>query len=560
MVGALIAAVATVLVAPALRPAPDARARRLSVLPPADAPLALDSSESAISPDGRMVAFTTGILNGVASESKLWVRPIDSLASRQLPGADHGRLPFWSPDSRQIGFFAEDKLKKISVVDGTVEVLSTASDGRGATWGASGVIVFAPSNNGPLLRISANGGEPQPATTLDVARGETGHRFPWFLPDGRHFLFAALPPKEGNTFDIYVGSLDSPTRERILAAESAAVYAEPGYLLFARKNILVAQRFDPRRLQLSGEPAAIGDAPGAMGSGYSSSRAVSASSTGSLAYLTDPFVNTKLVWLDRSGKEIGAVGLPPGRYGEINMAPDGRRATVVRVASPFESDIWIADLERGGATRFTFGPGTNVGNLEAQWSPDGSRIAFGSNRTGAQDFFIKPASGASPEQPLFRSAAVFKDLASWSPDGRFIVFTQLDAQTSRDLWVLPMDGDHTPAPYLRTPFLEVGGTISPDGRWMAYESNESGRNENLRAVLSDARREVPRDVGRRRSTGSGATPGGLVARRRQGTVDVWRRRSKSARRRRAGRPRVSRGDAASPFDVAEGTRCRGADA
>jgi Tol biopolymer transport system component len=469
--GAMLMAAATLLVWPALRSAPDTNARRLSALPPAGATLVMDSSESAISPDGRMLAFTTGNYPG---ETKLWVRPIDSLTSRQLTGTENGRLPFWSPDNRQLGFFADDKLKKISLRDGTIEVLGDAKDGRGASWSNAGVIVFAPSNNGPLLRMSANGGEPQPATTVDAARGETGHRFPWFLPDGRHFLFATLPPKQGNTFDIYVGSLDSPTREHILVAESAAVYAEPGYLLFARKNVLVAQPFEPRRLQLSGEPVAIGDAPGGLGNGYTSSRAVSVASTGSLAYLSDPFVNTRLVWFDRSGKETGTVAAPPGRYSEINMAPDGRRAAVVRVASPFESDIWIADLERGGATRFTYGPATNS---EAQWSPDGSRIAFASNRAGPTDFFIKPASGASQEEPLFRSAAVFKDLTSWSADGRFIVFTQLDALTNLDLWVLPTDGDRTPKPYLRTPFGEANGAISQDGRWMAYLSDESGRKE-----------------------------------------------------------------------------------
>ena len=321
--------------------------------------------------------------------------------------------------------------------------------------------------------MSANGGEPVAATTLDATRGETGHRFPWFLPDGRHFLFAALPSKN-QKFDLYVGSLDSLSAQLVTSSEGAAVYAEPGYLLFARKNVLVAQPFDARALKISGEPVAIGDAPSSLGALYSAGRAVSVSATGTIAYLGDRLPDTKLVWFDRSGRETGMVDVPDGRYQEIAFAPDGRRAAIVRFATQDESDIWIADVDRGGATRFTSAPGANY---DVVWSPDGSRILFSGDRGGPRDFYVKPSSGATPEEVFYGSKALFKDSRSWSPDGKFVVFEQLDPQTNRDLWILPMEGDHSPKPYLRTPFNESQADISPDGHWLAYISDESGGPE-----------------------------------------------------------------------------------
>jgi Tol biopolymer transport system component len=470
VVGAAVAAIAFLFVIPALRSAPERDPTRVSVLGPEGVTLYFDSSESTISPDGRLLVFTTVDPSGA---NKLWVRPLGELDARALAGTEDGHLPFWSPDSRQVAFFAGGKLKKIPAAGGTVEVICDATDGRGGSWSTADVIVFAPSNNGPLQSVSANGGEPKAATTLDAARGETGHRFPWFLPDGRHFLFAALP-EHNQKYDLYAGSIDGPARQAVTSAESAAVYAEPGYLLFSRKNTLVAQRFDAGRLQLSGEPVAIGDAPSASGAQYSSSRAVSVSQTGALAYLGDKLANTKLVWFDRSGRELGGVALPDGRYAEISFAPDGRRAAVVRYTSVNESDIWIADLERGGATRFTFGPAINN---YVQWSADGSRIVFAGDRNGPRDIYVKPASGATPEEPLHASKALFKNPTSWSVDGKSVVFDDLDSKTNRDLWVLPVDGDRKPTLYMRTPFNEQSGAISPDGRWMAYASDESGRLE-----------------------------------------------------------------------------------
>jgi Tol biopolymer transport system component len=468
--GAVLTAIAFAFVVPALRAIPDRQPARVSVLGPAGVTLFFDAAESAISPDGRFIVFTTVDPSGA---NKLWVRPLDALEARPLTGTENGHLPFWSPDSRQIAFFADDKLKKVPAAGGTVEVLCNAKDGRGGSWGTADVIVFAPSNAGPLERVSADGGEPAAVTTLDAARGETGHRFPWFLPDGRHFLFAVLPEKN-QKFDLYIGSIDTSARQAVTSAESAAVYAEPGYLLFSRRNVLVAQRFDARRLQLSGEPVAIGDAPTSVDAQYSGGRAVSVSVTGTLAYLGDRLSNTKLEWFDRSGRDLGSLSVPDGRYQEISFAPDGRHAAVTRFASQHESDIWIADLDRGGATRFTSAPGLNQ---EVLWSPDGSRVVFASDRSGIRNLFVKAASGATAEELLYSSSVMFKEPRAWSPDGKVVVFEPLDPQTNRDLWILPLDGDRTPTPYLRTPFNEQFAAISPDGRWLAYSSDESGRFE-----------------------------------------------------------------------------------
>ena len=218
----------------------------------------------------------------------------------------------------------------------------------------------------------------------------------------------------------------------------------------------------------------MGEAPAGLGAFYSASRALSVSNAGALVYLRDRLPNTRLEWLDRSGRAAGSIAMPEGRYKELAFAPDGRHVSVVRYASVTESDIWTVDLDRGGATRFTYGP---AGNVSSAWSPDGTRIVFDSDRNGPRDLFVKAAAGATPEQALYTSPSLFKYSRSWSPDGKWIVFDQLDPETNTDLWILPVDGDRAPKPYLRTPFTEGWGQVSPDGRWMAYLSDESGRFE-----------------------------------------------------------------------------------
>jgi Tol biopolymer transport system component len=404
---------------------------------------------------------------------QLWLRPLNDLEPHPVPGTEWAVLPFWSPDSSQIAFFADDKLKRVSASGGPVEVVCDAKGPRGGTWGSTGSIVFAPANSGPLYGVTPDGREPHAVTVLDANRGETSHRFPWFLPDGRHFLYAALPPHHGQ-FDLFVGSLDGATREFVTSADGAAVYAEPGYVVFPRQNALVAQRFDAQRLKLLGEPITVGEVPSALGALYNASRAVTVSKTGTIAYLSDRLPNTKLEWFDGSGRALGALPVPEGRYNEFVFSPDGRRLSVVRYDSVTESDIWVVDIEGGGAARLTYGPALNVSST---WSPDGSRILFDSDRNGPRDLFVKAVGGGATEEPLYTSNALFKYSRSWSPDGKWVVFDQLDPQTNRDIWILPVEPHGTPRVYLRTPATEGWGQVSPDGQRLAYASTESGRSE-----------------------------------------------------------------------------------
>jgi len=462
-----IAATAIVL---RLRPAaPQQPVTRFSITAPKNLTFYSDPAMSAISPDGRTIAF---VATDSAGTARIWVRPFESLSPRPLAGTEDAALPFWSPDSRNLGFFAgEGKLKKVSIAGGTPEVICDAGDGRGGSWGANDVIVFAPEAAGPLFRVPASGGEGTRATSLDSSRHEIGHRWPSFLPDGKHFLFLGLPARQGN-YDVFVGSLDSKETKHVGSASSAPVYAAPGYLIFARNASLVAQRFDPQRLVLSGEPISLGEAP--PPSGYTGAQRATASQNGTLAHIGGGLPNTELQWFDRAGHATGSIPLPAGRYEGVRVSPDGKRFCVTRRSSASAADLWLVDLDRPVPTRFTFGQALNYYQA---WSPDGNYIAFASDRAGPEDIYVKPTSGAVEETPLLAAGALFKEPGSWSPDGRFILFEEPSEQTGWDLWMLPVEGDHKPVPYLRTPFDERAGIVSPDGRWIAYYSDESGKPE-----------------------------------------------------------------------------------
>jgi len=451
-----------------LRPKVAARIVRFSVTAPENVTLSTDPISSAVSPDGRLLAFVAADSGGT---SHIWIRPLESLAAQALEGTDNAGSPFWSPDSRSLGFFADAKLKKVPVGGGSSEVLCDAPDPRGGSWGKQGAIVFAPVATGPLARIPAEGGEPVEILRPDSTRRETALRWPEFLPDGKHFLFVALPARNGN-FDVYLGSLDSKERKRILSSGAAPVHAGPGHLVFVRNGRLTAQRFDPRALKPVGDPVALGETPPAStGVG---ARVASASANGVLIHPAAGLPNTQLVWLDRSGKPQGTVPLPPGRYEGLSLSPDAQHVVVERRSSASTVDLWMVDLARSLATRFTFTP-ARIG--PEVWSPDGSQVAFNSNRAGPSDIYRKLANGSGEEELLYQSPAQFKNLDQWSPDGRYLVFEQPDAATGWDLWLLPVEGDHKPIPYLHSKFNENNGSISPDGRWMSYISDESGKLE-----------------------------------------------------------------------------------
>ena len=479
--------------------ADDTRVERLSLLPPPGVSLYPDSAGVVISPDGSRVVLTTGGTGFAGTEGGgLWVRDLDSLETRAL-GIDGGSLPFWSPDGLHIGYFSADgKLNTIAVTGGKPDVLCPAAAGRGATWSSSGVIVFAPDPSGPLYQVPAGGGTPTPATKLDAGRKQAGHRMPTMLPDGDHFLYAALPSRNGQ-FDIFAGSLsDRDTAVFVGAMESAPVYApsagagrgDPGWLFYARQGVLMAQEFDAKALKLQGTAVRLGDEPKVIMESRNSltaGRVTSASSTGVLAYVTYPSNNTQAVIVNGLGQVTGALDLPPGHYESLRIAPDGKRAVAVKSMSPAESQLWLVDLARGGAVPFTSGPGRHD---DPVWSPDGAQIVFAANADGPMHLYVKNVDDGSQPKPLYQTDLLFTNAVSWSADGRWIVVNQINAGTSQDIWLLPMPGAGPMTPFVRSPGIDGGGNPSPDGRWVEYVSNETGRMQVYVRSFSEPGRPI----------------------------------------------------------------------
>jgi hypothetical protein len=420
----------------------------------------------AVSPDGRMLAF---VARDAAGTDSIWVRSLGSPDARPLPGTEGGRYAFWSPDGRSLGFFAESKLKKIAVSGGPPLVICEAPDARGGTWNRDGVIVFEPHFRAPLHRVPAAGGAPVAVTRLDPTRKETTHRWPFYLPDGKHFLFFAGSHAEGVDSEldsVFVGSLDGGKPRLLTRARSNAVYSS-GHVLYVRNKNLLAQPFDLGRLELKGEPVPLAENvqvdPGWFVAIFSAAENV-------LAYQRSGGTEslTQLVWIDRSGKVVEKIG-SPADYFEPRLSNDGSRLTYA-IADP--GDIWIHDFARGAATRFTFDPADEFATI---WSPDGSQIVFNSQRSGFGDLYVKPSSGASPEKLLY-SSKEFKIPSSWAPDGRLIAFTTRFQEKGNDIWLISPDGSGA-RPALNGPFDETDLEFSPDGRHIAYTSNESGRQE-----------------------------------------------------------------------------------
>jgi eukaryotic-like serine/threonine-protein kinase len=418
----------------------------------------------AISPDGRKIVFT-GTEKG---QSRLWLRALDSTAARPLAGTDSANYPFWSPDGRSVGFFADGKLKRLDIEAGSVQTLADASAGRGGAWTGDGVILFAPQA-GPIYRISATGGERSQLTFVDAQ--QRGHRFPQLLPGGRHFLYYTTGSPQ--TRGVYVAQLEGSEKRWLLDADAAAVYARPGHLLFVRQGTLFAQSFDPVGLKLTGNPFPVArDVAVDSGVGIA---ALSSSPAGPIVYRTGSARGQKqLAWFDRSGKEIGSVGPPDEAetsWGP-SMSPDGRSVGLTRTVDG-NQDVWLLDTERGVLRRFT---SNQAAELNPIWSPDGSRIVFTSDRQGVGSFFQKSAAGTGSEEPLL-TTALAKQPSDWSPDGRFLLYRVQDPKTRYDIWAVRLDGDQKPFPVVQTNFDERDGQFSPDGKWIAYESDESGRFE-----------------------------------------------------------------------------------
>jgi Tol biopolymer transport system component len=431
----------------------------------------LNAGPVAVSPDGRSLAFVAATEDGKAL---LWVRSLSSLSAQPLVGTDGASFPFWSPDSRSLAFFAEGKLKRIDAAGGPVFALCDAPEGRGGTWNRDAVIVFAPNNLGPLHRVSASGGTSSSITRLDEARGELAHRWPYFLPDSRHFLYlgANLAFNASVKDAIYVGSLDGGESKLALHAGSNAAFAH-GYLLFVREPSLMAQPFDVTRLETTGDAFPIAEQ---VQYDVNSTRGVfSVSDNGILAYQTGAVESgSQLTWYDRGGNSLGSVG-PLARYAGACLSPDGKRLVMdLPDAQSSNIDIWLMDVARGLRTRFTFDGGIDISPI---WSPDGNRVVFASNRKGHLDLYQKASSGVGTEEMLLESE-LEKLPQDWSKDGRFLLYYNHSGPLSKaDLWVLPLTGDRKPYPFSQTEFDESECKFSPDGRWVAYRSDESGKNE-----------------------------------------------------------------------------------
>ena len=437
---------------------------RLAIPPPPNASFSSLEKLVAVSPDGRQVAFTAVDHGG---QRALWIRPLDSAEARALPGTDDADSPFWSPDSKLIGFFSHSKLKKIDPAGGQPEVICDAgADPGGATWNREGVIVFAPNFEGVLYRVPASGGQPVPVTEAYKEHDESNHIFPAFLPDGHHFLFLVYGRDD---LGIHLGSLDSKEHQLLLRENSTATYVEPGYLLFGRNGVLMAQRFDAERVQISGEPIRLVDAvEAASGGGY----AFSASDNGVLVYWTGRRFNpTQLAWYRRDGTRLGTLG-PVGPLRDPRISPDGRTVLVDRLVSDTDFSVWLID-SRGVPTRFTFGDY----DFSPIWAPDGSSVIFSSPRDGLPpNLFQKTLASGSEERRLTHSV-IDTIVTDWSHDGRYVVYSANELGTNWNVWAMPLTGDQKPQPVLRTQFNETDARISLDGRWIAYVSDESGKWE-----------------------------------------------------------------------------------
>jgi len=459
----LIASVALAFLYFRHTPTESSNAVRFFITAPENSSFSAAAAGFAVSPDGRHLAFIATMADG---KQLLWVRSLDALSARVLPGTEGAINPFWSPDSRSLGFFAYGKLKKIEAAGGPPLTLCDAPNGRGGTWNREGVILFTPNTTAPLYRVSASGGVATAVTKLDEGarrRQERSHRWPSFLPDGNHFLYVGV--------GIRVASLDSPEGKLLpLNANSNALYAQ-GHLLFMREQTLMAQPFDVKRLETTGDAVPITEQVQVGGGGAKG--AFSVSEQGILAYRTgDVGSGSQITWFDRSGKQTGVLG-DLANYASVHLSPDGKR-TAVSIAGR-NGDIWIYELARGLRTRLTFDPESQH---DVIWSPDGNRLVFNSSRKGRLDLYQKAADGTGSEELLVESD-VDKYPNSWSPDGRFLLYsTTFDVpKTGTDLWVLPVSGDRKPFPFLQTEFNESRAKFSPDGGWIAYQSDESGRDE-----------------------------------------------------------------------------------
>ncbi len=457
--GALVvvaAAVAAVLT-PGLRKPPAPVEVRFDVSFPRD--IAANFAQLAISPDGQQLVAAP---NFGGTPAPLWLRPLGSTSGTTLPGTEGATFPFWSPDGKSIGFFADAKLKRIDIESQAIEIVADGPVARGGAWQADGTILFAPKASGPLFRVPATGGEPVAATHLD--QGQNDHRAPFILPDGRHFHYYArgTPQARG----VYVARLDGTEARRLLDADAAAVYAASGHLLFVRQGDLFAHPFDASRLALDG--AAFRIASGVSVNPGVSLASLAASASGVIAYGTGSMRRTQFAWFDRSGKRLETVG-PPDQTTIANptLSPDGQQIALSRVVGG-NWDIWLMNME-GAMNRLTSKLALDSNPI---WSPNGRQVLF---QSGSSTIYSRTVNDAAPEQLVLNRPEMIYPL-DVSADGRTLLYAR-STGPPLDLMFVSLVGDRTPHPFVQTMFDERDGQFSPDGKWVAYQSNESGRYE-----------------------------------------------------------------------------------
>ncbi len=473
---ACIAAVAAVVLGVMVlgRSEPPPQVIRFEVPSPADGRFHLapdNPGPVAVSPDGTMLAYSGRTVDGVIL---LWVRALDEETARVLPGTEMAQYPFWSPDSRRIGFFARNKMRVVEAAGGPPLALCDAPAGKGGSWSPDGVIVFAPSYNSPIHRVSDAGGESVAITELDAERTDNSHRHPRFLPDGNHFLYMARSASgSADGYAVMIGALDGSVDRMLFRAPTAVEYGS-GHLLFLRDRTLMARPFDPDRLEFSGEPFPVAESVTVLPTGTVIG-VFSASQNGVLAYLSGEAGSDayRLMWRDREGNELGAVG-EAGPIDEVHLIPgDELAAVTMEDGTAGTGGIWVVDLRRDLFTRFTFGQGYESGITA---TPDGQALIFASESSGSWVFIRKEIGGAGEGEVIYESDVDMYP-TSVSPDGENLFFFRGGDNTNYELWVLPLTGDGEARPIVQTEFDEFRGMISPDGRWIAYTSNESGGPE-----------------------------------------------------------------------------------
>ena len=425
----------------------------------------------AISPQGDQIAF---VATGADKTQNLWVRRINSLIAQKIEGTDGAAHPFWSPDGKFIGFFTPSKLNRVPATGGSIVSLADVTNPRGGSWSKDGVIIYAADFRSGLMQVSAQGGSPVPVTQLDTKK-HTTHRWPYFLPDGKHFLYFATnhSGESKEQSGVYFASLDGRENRQILESDSAAEYGS-GFLLFRGQTSLVAQPFDPGSGKLSGTPMTVINSVRNDGGVWRS--VFSVSQDGLLCYQpgTTSAAGTQLAWYDRSGKMIQAVG-ERSNQADIRLSPDGKKLALL-AGDPFWR-LWILDLERGGRTRVTYSDGTPA---QPNWSADGKMLVYTASNGAGQlfDIRIKPTNGSGSEQTVKSGHSYY--FPSWSPDGKFLAYLQSDGPGGESLWAMPQSGDGKPILVVQPPSPQyniVNYRISPDGKWVAYESDETGRME-----------------------------------------------------------------------------------